>query len=260
MKSAFTGAAVLYTVSSMLRRKTEDGWLLFNQDDHAKLAARIMGFWGGNFFFPENPDNTLFALAEHDCGWKERDANPALNARGEPMDFTEVPPDIQTGIWRRSFTAHLRTHPVASALIALHFKRFNTRTMAKTPNRWSESLDIEIEQFVFRALGAGGATPEILRELEIVRAGDALSLALCCAWERFEITAPLKDGGAETVTVTMESDGVFSLKPWPFALSGALDFEIRCRAAAGREFETAGWLIKEIGSRPPRKAAFSLCP
>ena len=248
----------------MIRRRTDEGWLLFAQDDHARLAAQVMKLWGGGgFFFPQNPEDLLFALSEHDCGWKEPDSRPGLNGAGEPMDFTEVAPQPQTEIWRRSFGAHCGARPVASALIALHFNRFNNRTLSKRPNRWSLSLKDEIGEFVEKTLGVRpcGIAPETTRLLKLLQIGDALSLALCHAWGRFEITdAPLADGGAGDVTVLLEEDGGFSVRPWPFLRREPLNFEICFRQTAGHNFETTGRLIESINSRPSGSENFCISP
>lgn len=253
----------------MIRRRTDEGWLLFAQDDHARLASEVMKLWGGGgFFFPQHPEDLLFALSEHDCGWREADASPGLNGAGEPADFTEAAPRVQTEIWRRSFLAHGETRPAASALIALHFNRFNNRTLSKHPNRWSLSLKEEIGEFVKKTLGASpcGIAPETAQLLKLLQIGDALSLALCHAWGRFEISdAPLAGGGAGNITVLHKGGERFSVKPWPFLRREPLNteplkFEIRFRRTAGHNFKTTGQLAESINSRPPGKEVFCLYP
>lgn len=247
----------------MIRRKTGGGWLLFTQDDHARLSAEIMSFWGGGFFFPSPPDDLLFAISEHDCGWKEADASPALNADGEPESFTEVSPEKQCGIWRRSFISHSASHPEACALIALHFKEFNDRVMSRGDNEWSLALGREIDEFVARALGADStAIPaRVRRDLKLLKTGDALSLALCRGWESFEMSgAPLENGGEEMIRLKMTGENSYSASPWFFSRDGDLSFEIGFIRTDGERFDSNAQLLKQVKDRAKEKMVFRLSP
>ncbi len=248
----------------MVRRKSGGGWLLFTQDDHAKLSARIMSFWGGGFFFPDPAAELLFAIAEHDSGWRETDGSPSLNPGGEPEDFTEVSPPRQTEIWRKSFGGHIGTHPYASALIALHFKKFNDRVLSRGQNDWSLALKAEIEELVKKTLGVESTeliSGRIRKELKLLQTGDAVSLVLCHGWESFEIKdIPLENGGEKTIKLKAVCENSYSVDPWPFSHEGRLSFDIRFSRADGEKFDSNRQLSERIGKREKEKMSFFLFP
>lgn len=248
----------------MIRRKHGGGWLLFTQDDHARLSAEIMSLWGGRFFFPDPPDELLFAISEHDCGWKETDASPSLNPRGEPEDFTEISPPRQTEIWRRSFEKHAGANPWAAALIALHFNKFNERVLSRKPNKWSLALKDEIENLVKKTLGVSSVSrlcAQTQKNLKLLRTGDAISLALCHGWETFEVgQVSLEKSGETTVRLQMTGENAFGISPWPFARDESLSFETAFRRTRAEKFATSGELIAEMKTAEREKITFTLSP
>ncbi|QMU55723.1 MAG: DUF3891 family protein [Candidatus Mycalebacterium zealandia] len=248
----------------MIRRKTGGGWLLFAQDDHARLSAEIMSLWGGGFFFTSPSDDLLFAISEHDCGWKEADSSPVLNPDGVPESFTEVPPQKQCDIWRRSFNAHSTARPEACALIALHFKKFNDRVLSRGENKWSLALRREIDEFVARSLcveSVEDIPARVERDLRLLQTGDALSLVLCHGWESFEMSGvPLENGGEETVRLTMTDENIYSASPWPFSRGEDLSFEIGFTRVRGDKFDSNAQLLKQAEGRTGEKMVFCLSP
>ncbi len=256
---------MLYLCGNMIRRETQNGWFFFTQDDHAKLSARIMSLWGGGgFFFPEPATEMLFALSEHDCGWKEADGSPVLNSNGKPEDFTEVPPSRQCEIWRRSFNRHRHAHPGACVLIALHFNKFNERTLARGSNKWSLSLREEIREFVTKTLKIESMEripAETARELRLLQAGDAISLALCHGWESFEISdIPLENGDTGAVRLKMIGENSYSVSPWPFSRGGRLDFNADFTRTRENFFDSNERLLRVTDGSRKEKISFFLLP
>jgi len=73
----------------MLRQETPTGYYLITHPDHARLAAQFAAHWGNkNFPKPEPRANVLKGIAEHDDGWKTRDANPQITKQGKPSAFS----------------------------------------------------------------------------------------------------------------------------------------------------------------------------
>lgn len=106
----------------MIRRKLTNGWLLFAQPDHARLAGELATHWGNNGFAqPEPYDDVLLAVAEHDNGWRELDAEPKFNPEnGLPYNFAEWPLTKHFPIWQRAERRFLERSSYASALISRH--------------------------------------------------------------------------------------------------------------------------------------------
>ena len=117
----------------MLRTEIEDTQAFITQPDHGRLAGMLAAHWGnasftaaGHYGNPAQPDRlrgeVLLAIAEHDNGWWEWEADPSVNTEtGLPMGLGEVLQDQQAGMDRWHIgTTRFPQHPYASLLIAWH--------------------------------------------------------------------------------------------------------------------------------------------
>ena len=211
----------------MIRRKDSEGWILVSQHDHAVLAGEIIALWGNGAFMRPRPfDEVVFAVAEHDSGWREWDSRPKINPEnGYPANFMEMEPGDQYEIWKGSYLVPARGHPYASSLIALHFDRFNEKSLGKNPeNSKAKLLEREIDEFVSGNLGVdpSGDTsslpPDVKINLRFVQVGDIISLTLCHGWEEMEIKdVPVDyEGGAALVKMASADGFNFTMAPYPF--------------------------------------------
>ena len=140
----------------MIRREVDNGYLLITQDDHAALAGEIMGHWGNaSFKAPEPRDELLYAITIHDSGWREWDGSPKIDPEsGHPTNFMEMSTEDQSDIWERCYREAERDHTYAAGLIALHFARFNQRTLDKDPgDKNALRFKHELEVFIKMTLG-----------------------------------------------------------------------------------------------------------
>lgn len=232
----------------MIRKETDNGWILFNQHDHAKLAAEIMEFWGNGDFTTFSPfDEVLFAIEQHDNGWKEWDSHPQVNqGNNYPMNFMEMELDDQHDIWRKCFSNHADEHPYASALIALHFRKFNCKSISKTPsNGKAVEMKNEIDRFIVEKLGlehfdsVDTLPQDILLNLRFLQIGDIISLTLCHGWNSMKIDNVPTDYDGSSCKMILNSDngGRYNISPDPFCRD-SMEFRIRGRRINRREFES----------------------
>ena len=98
----------------MLKTKQDDEWWLITQPAHAELAGQMAAHWGndtfaspGHFATSTHPDRlkqeVLLAIAEHDNGWWEWEADPALSPDNAlPQGLAEVVANPEHGMerWR----------------------------------------------------------------------------------------------------------------------------------------------------------------
>lgn len=245
----------------MIRRESQDGWILFAQHDHALLSFRIMSFWGNGKFSKIVPEQEVMtAVREHDRGWRKTDSSPDLNPRnGFPRSFTEMRTEEQFRIWTDCFEGRAESRSYAAALIALHFSRFNEKNIARDPGDPSAlALRERIRKFVFENLAVSAAgdlngclPPDVRTNLRFLQVGDVMSLALCHGWRSVAIDGVPVNYAGDSVDVTLASrDGLnYSVSPNPFS-EDFLSFDL-AGARLGR---------KSFGGREELAAAFSCAP
>jgi Protein of unknown function (DUF3891) len=231
----------------MIRREDKDNWVLITQDDHSRLAGEIMEYWGNERFSgPEPREEVLFAVREHDSGWKEWDAFPKVDPEsGYPANFAEMDTKDQSEIWKRCFMANAQEHPYASSLTALHFAKFNQHNIDKYPlDKYSLLLKKEIRQFVADKLGIeftdspqAEIQADVKVNLKLLQIGDIVSLTLCHGWRSIEIADVPLDYTGNSIILKMEApDGLnYTVTPYPFS-KPQLNFSIACRRLGSKVF------------------------
>ena len=166
----------------MIRRKDSEGWILVSQHDHAMLAGEIIALWGNDAFTRPRPfEEVVFAVSQHDSGWKEWDSHPKINPEnGYPANFMEMESRDQYRI--REFV--------------------------------SANVGVEITPADLSAL-----PPDVKINLRFVQVGDIISLTLCHGWEEMEIKdVPVDyDGDTALVKITSSDGFNFAMEPYPFA-------------------------------------------
>lgn len=253
----------------MIRRDKNGGWILITQHDHALLSGRIMKHWGNDKFVKPKPYNeVLFAISEHDSGWKQWDSSPKINTEtGFPANFTEMNPYDQSVIWSKCYRANSTDHPYASALTALHFSKFNSSNLKKDPeNEQLKLLQLDMRDFISKELnfnisnGSPNNIPnDIAVNLKMLQIGDIISLTLCHGWRSIEITeVPLDYKGSQT-TLKMESeDGLnYKISPYPFD-ELELEFNIAGKSVNQKSFVSHEELGEKIQSCIDETLAFSI--
>lgn len=213
----------------MIRREEKNGWLLITQHDHAGLAGEIMAYWGNESFSVLEPrDEVLFAVGEHDAGWRQWDASPKIDASsGVPANFSEMDTYDQSVIWEHCFRDHAAEHQYASVLIALHFAKFNQHNLDRDPSDENAGmLKAELGKFIKDKVGAelnGFSLDDIPLDikvnLKLLQIADIMSLTLCHGWKSVEIKDAPLDYSGNCKTLKMESeDGLnYTVEPYPFS-------------------------------------------
>jgi hypothetical protein len=190
----------------MILRPNGPTRVAITQPDHAALAAHIMRSWRANGL-PTSPrrDAIVLAVAEHDNGWREIDAQFLRDpATGAVLDFMTVPGDIKRGVWPRAI-ARLAAAPFSAALVAHHAAHVYSRY--RTDPEWA-SFFPEMETLRDRHLDVAGVSMrELLDDYVFLRIGDLASLTFC--------TATDMGAGEFDYSVRLEHDTVI-VTPDPF--------------------------------------------
>jgi len=232
----------------MIRKEFRNGWIIFTQNDHARLAAEIMKYWGNTVFQKYTPwEDLLFAIKEHDSGWFEWDSSPRVNPENNyPMNFMEMSTQDQHEIWSKCYRKHSTDHKYASALIAMHFQKFNCKSISKNPcDGESIKLKREIENFISEMLElhssdyGTGPFNKIKENLKFLQIGDIISLTLCHSWRSVHIEeVPVNYNGDKTDLTISSYDGInYSIKPYPFS-HDYIEFKIRGKRLNRKNFNS----------------------
>jgi hypothetical protein len=201
----------------MLKTRVGDDLWLVHQPDHSRLAGYLAAHWGGaNGFarpgvyapFPapaELRQAVVQAIAEHDNGWWEWEADPPIDpADGWPLGLLDVArqrPDDSLRRWRLGVPRFAAAHPYAALLISLHAShlyadpddalrhplfggadRAKALDSATEPFRTFLHEQVEVQDDLLRRLNAdpgwGAAVqPELLYpHLRLLQVLDAVSL------------------------------------------------------------------------------------
>ncbi len=198
----FTGRLAI-----MIRKVLADRWVLFRQDDHAKLSADL-GSHVGNTRFASPDPSVLRAIAHHDAGWPMHDDQPTLNPRGEPLDVFETPRDIALKVWSASAERAATIDPYAGLLVSMHGLALSAyavsldlaRSEQQPPHlRFAmnqfQHAQIELQEALRKQLGFRTDRPlklglaedsldpreqKLAFDFRLLQAMDQLSLNLCC--------------------------------------------------------------------------------
>jgi hypothetical protein len=197
---------------------------LVTQPDHAHFAGELVALWRADGLpGHRRREDLLFAVREHDNGWREPDAAPSWNAGAErPHDFLSVPDAVKVEVWRRGVDRFAAQRPYAALLVALHALALFSGRRGEAP--WDPLLD-DLAARRDELLEAAGASIEEARaDYRFLELADTASLGVCSRDGRtFERAWP--DGGRrgcfEAATETLYLDA--------FPLAGATTFRVPAR-------------------------------
>ncbi len=222
---------------------------LVSQEDHARLAADIVALYREELWHDlARRDDVLFAVREHDNGWREIDRAPALDeATRGPCDFVRAPPETRTGIWRRGTRRHFAERPYSSLLITRHALALSAAFRGVPA--WAEMFDeLDAQQ---RALVAttDPSPPGLRADQALLTAADVMSIAVCKRWPgAFSC-------GALTGSVRDEE-----LRLCPFPLREPATVTVAFRRIDRRAYDSAAELKEAFEAAPRLEAGIALLP
>ena len=203
------------------------------QNDHAHFSAELISLWRHPILV-DHPRRSeiLFAIREHDNGWREADSAPSCDPEGRPHDFLSLPETRRQELWQRGVRRFLTEHPWSSALILEHARHLHRH---REDAVYSEIL-LEWQEMQAALLEDVGLGEEQMRtDYAWLELGDALSLALSSRWHRrIELHGFVAD---------VEGD---LLRLDPFPLAGATTFRIPCRWIPDRPYQGDADLAVEL--------------
>ena len=243
----------------MIRHRNGNDWLLFTQDDHARLSGALAARIGGGPIAKPSA-RAIEGIGLHDCGWPIHDDCPTLNASGDPLHVFETPPSIAVRVWSESVSRAAGRDPYCGLLVSLHALNLSAMSMAwhRTPHQRFElnkfqHRQVEIQEDLRRRLGLpvdlpltyGLAPPgtnsredELLFDYRLLRAMDQLSLALLCAeplFDSLEGVCPAPGGQPRSIRLTTPAAFTLQMEPSPFD-ADRIELQVPTRRLVARTF------------------------
>jgi hypothetical protein len=225
-------------------------FLLITQPDHARLSAEMLSLWRGDRL-PEHPRRRelLFAIREHDNGWREADAAPSYNLiLQRPHDFRSFPATERAEIWQRGIERFSRDHPYAALLIAHHAESLY-RQATEIPETWLQYLSRleHLRRDWFEDAGVDALLVD--RDYRFLETADLLSLAICSRWEE-----PLETG---LVQASVQQSTLL-LRPFP--LAGTTSLRVPFRRIPDRSYQGDADLGGALAAARWEERAIRLAP
>jgi hypothetical protein len=228
----------------MIVRTEEDQLLLITQPEHAGLSADLLSGWRADGLDTHpHRDAILLATREHDNGWLEVDAAPAIDPdSGVPRHFMYMPEPVKQAIWPRALARLAPRSSYAAALVAQHAVTIHAQHRAE-PNWRSFFRDIEEdrERLLETAVATGAPARERFKDdYSFLLLGDVMSLAFCNGWT-----------DASTVrgySIRM-SGGVLRVHPDPFG-GCRVAFAVRARRIPRRRYISDDDLRRSLWDAP----------
>jgi len=245
----------------MIRHRRGREFFLFKQNDHALLSGQLAERIGGGPLDRPSP-KTIQAIALHDSGWPLHDDAPTLNARGESLHVFETPPQIGTRVWAASAQRAAAVDPYCGLLVSLHVLHLSLMSQAahqtghdvfelnkfqhgqiELQEQLRPQVGLRIDRPLTHGLAAAGESPQedqLRSDFQLLRAMDALSLALLCSEEMAETTDTLpttRNGGAVTIKARRHAEFTLVLSPWIFSAE-SIELPISFRRVTAAPFTT----------------------
>lgn len=248
----------------MIRRDTDNLWLLISQLEHARIAAELAEAWNDPELvdFPRRSE-LLSAIRHHDDGWADWELAPTINEAGEPRDFTEMPMAVASRIWGRSIQTCADQTAFGGLWVSRHFCHLAEHALETRDT--AEDLDA-LKAFLFQQ----ASIQEQWREKLAATTGDfssceergylwlqnfdRISLWLCCA-ERTESWNVVLPSGCEATFLPLES-GEIVVDPFPF--DGPVTLTVEAASLARQKFQDEEQL--SLGQLPRHTIEWRLIP
>lgn len=218
----------------------EDRLRLITQHDHAALAADLLRLWrSGGVADHRFREQILWAVREHDNGWREADSSPQVAPDGTVYDYRSIPGPARREIWLRGCERYLESHPLESVLIIEHGRRLH-RDQRGDPE-WEEFFE-RLHELGAKAVEREPESQSVVAAYPHLARCDGLSLALCEGAETRELA-----GGYSLHRVggpAGDGDVSYRLDPFPFA--GATRFRVAGRWVDDREWASSTQLASAL--------------
>lgn len=211
----------------MIVRERADSFVLVGQHEHALVSGEFARRWAEE---PVPAGPTLYAVENHDVGWREPDGEVLWNeATGRPHSFVDYPLGPKLEAWRRGIERVEAHDAYAGCLCGMHYARFLDGSENPTEVEFREREAARQERI--RQEMSPADLENLERNFRFLRLCDGLSLYLF-------LYGPGEPGYPPPTPDGFEFDGRRFELVWedrehvrlePFALTGPFDVSVPYR-------------------------------
>jgi hypothetical protein len=145
---------------------------------------------------PDPLESTLYAIVNHDLGWRELDQDVLWNEeKDRPYSFVDFPLDLKLPAQRRGIDAVEEYDPYAGCLCSMHYARFLLDSRRPEEVQFREAEKERRDSLEQRM--SEGERGNLERNFRFLRLCDGLSLYLCLNEPGSEDSPPPYPGGFE---------------------------------------------------------------
>jgi Protein of unknown function (DUF3891) len=159
----------------MIVQERQDRYVLIKQYDHSLLSGEFARRWAES---PRPFEPTLYAIANHDIGWKGLDATVRWNeTTGKPYSFTSYPVGPKLRAYKEGLDLLERQSPYAACLCSMHFESFVRGSEDEAEARFREG-EIRRQQKLMGVMSVE-ELENIEHNFRLLQLCDDLSLFVC---------------------------------------------------------------------------------
>lgn len=159
----------------MIVREVEEGFVLIGQHDHGLVSGEISRRWRHE---PRPSPSTLYAIAQHDLGWRELDESVLWNDEaGRPHDFLSYPAEPKVRAFASALDLLEERDAHAALLCSMHYATLMQGSEKEAEVRFRES-EMRRQQRLRESI-VDTSTENLEHDLRLLKLCDGLSLFVC---------------------------------------------------------------------------------
>lgn len=209
----------------MIVRDRMNEFVMIEQDHHARISGDIFSHWKSGLFKGEKwRESVLYAITNHDCGWKWIDRQPFWNDKKQaPYTFMDFPSPAKTLIYHSGIDEVERRERYAALLCSEHYVHFKQQDESPEAKQFVQFEKARQQRLI-------ESMPDFERPLfdfhyGLLRLCDNLSLYICLndpGAKKEEEHPFFRNGIPLPGTLDVFSNSVFSVR-WMDNLTIGLD-------------------------------------
>jgi hypothetical protein len=154
-------------------REKPGSYVLIKQHDHGLISGEFARHWAES---PRPLEPTLYAIANHDAGWRVLDASVRWNAKtGKPYSFTNYPILPKLRAYEEGIDLLETENPYAACLCSMHYATLVGDSEVEVGFRESETQ----RQREIKDAMTGEELGNLEYNFHLLRLCDDLSLFVC---------------------------------------------------------------------------------